>query len=109
MAVAYVPAKVRAPDWVLVLCEDCGRPFHLSGRQGRSLRAEERSARCLPCRRVNGARVTQEHYDFWLDRFTLEEIAVMAEASWGPTASWPADWRAGFRFDPVMSDASTTL
>lgn len=78
-----------------MLCEDCGRPFHLSARQGRAIRAEKRSARCRLCRRVvKRQRVEVHHYRFWQARFTDEEIKEIAVCSWGELDTWVDDWRA---------------
>lgn len=93
-------ARARDEEWVLLFCEDCGRPFHLTARQGRAIRAEQRSARCRLCRRVTKVvSVRSEHYEFWLSRFTLGEIVEMAEWSWGDIDTWSDDWRTDIVFD----------
>lgn len=99
MSIATRPPRVE--DWVLLLCEGCGRPFHLSARQGRAIKQEKRSARCAACRRVNRRlRVRTSDYEFWLERFTEAEIVAIAEYSWGDRDTWPADWRGSLVFDP---------
>lgn len=88
-------ARPRDEEWVLVLCEDCGRPFHLSARQGRAIRAEKRSARCRLCRRVvKRQRVEVHHYRFWQARFTDAEIVEIAVCCWGELETWVPDWLA---------------
>lgn len=95
-------ARARDAEWVLLFCEDCGRPFHLTARQGRAIRAEKRSARCRACRRVTRTtEVRDEHYAYWLERFSLAEIVEMAEWSWGDVDTWTSSWRDGIVFrDP---------
>lgn len=92
-------SRARDNDWVLLFCEDCGQPFHLSARQGRAVRADKRSARCKLCRRISRKVTVQaEHYLFWMARFTDAELIELAEASWGDMQSWPDDWRGDIRF-----------
>lgn len=97
-------ARARDAEWVLLLCEDCGRPFHLTARQGRAIRAEKRSARCRSCRRVvKQVVVSSEHYEFWLSRFTMSELVEIAEWAWGDVDTWKPGWRDGIVFDDPPS------
>lgn len=96
---AVAASRKRDEQWVLLFCEDCGRPFHLTARQGRALRAEKRSARCKPCRRIERKlTVTEADYEFWLTRFTDDEICEIADASWGDPQTWDPGWRREFVF-----------
>lgn len=66
------------------MCADCGVPFELSARNTRIHRNRRTSPKCDPCR--DGARpprIMQAMRDYWLDRFTVEEIREMAAANWG--------------------------
>ena len=104
-----ITVTVRRATWVLILCTDCGRPFPLSDRAARNLRAGKRSGRCDRCREAEELVVTQEHYDFWLAQFTDAEITVMIQCSWGPPEDWTDEWRSGFRFPDPMEIAIPSL
>lgn len=61
-----------------VVCPGCGRKRELSSRQAR------RASRCALCRfPPKYERPTEREYRFWLERFSDEEILVMAEEMCG--------------------------
>lgn len=85
-------------------CEDCGHVFSVRPRQARAIRAGTRKQRCSFCRepREGGARnfrVTALERQYWLDRFSVEEIVEIAEFCWGPRSTWTEEWRDEFVFE----------
>ena len=72
---------VEAPK--LVTCRDCGGDFELSARRARDHRKAGTAPRCRPCREGHEApKVTQEMRDWWLERFTVDEISELAARMW---------------------------
>ena len=73
----YPTPTVEAP--VLVNCGECAGQFELSARRARIYRNEDTAPRCGECRSVRSqVVVTPALRRWWLDRYTLDEIRVMA-------------------------------
>jgi hypothetical protein len=73
-----VVERERPVDQItMIRCPSCGglRGIHL--RHSRSF-----SGKCYDCRRGRVIR-REEFYDFWIKRFTPQEIQDMARAMWG--------------------------
>jgi hypothetical protein len=62
----------------LVSCGDCGGSFELSARRARIYRNEGTAPRCADCRSAREPVVTPALRDYWLDRYTLDEIRELA-------------------------------
>jgi hypothetical protein len=64
---------------VLLTCGECGGAFELSARRARIYRNEGTFPRCGECRSTRShVNVTPAMRAYWLDRFTLDEIRVLA-------------------------------
>lgn len=68
---------------VTVRCIGCGDTSQITDRQYRRKLQEGRQHRCRLCRFVAVKPPTQAHHNYWLDRFTIEEIKAMGQAIWG--------------------------
>src|SRR4029079_7564622 len=74
---AVVEAAVR------VRCGECGGAFELSARNARVHRKRGSAPKCSRCRYgAKPPKVTQAMRDYWLERFTLDEIRELAAAMW---------------------------
>jgi len=66
-----------------VRCRDCGDEFELSARRARDHRNADTTPRCRRCRYgAKPPKVTQAMRDYWLERFTVDEIRELAGAMW---------------------------
>jgi hypothetical protein len=64
---------------VLVTCGECGGAVELSARRARIYRNEGTAPRCNECRSARSlVVVTSALRRWWLDRYTLDEIRLMA-------------------------------
>ena len=69
---------VVAEEVLVVRCPSCG------GLRGVHLRHLNRNGDvCLDCKRGRVIR-REQFYEFWLERFSAEDCAEMAQAIWGP-------------------------
>lgn len=84
-------------------CDVCGNEFGVKPRQARAIRAGTRKQTCTFCVGTGGGKrlipVKGIHRQFWLERFSMQEILEIAEAAWGPVADWTPEWREGFVFE----------
>lgn len=55
------------------------------------IRVGKASGMCLPCGKADGPpiRITPAMRRYWLDRYTLPEIILLAEGLYGPRRQWP--------------------
>jgi len=68
--------RVQAEALALVRCPSCG------GLRSISHRNRGTQARCKDCRKGHVVLKTRYH-NYWLERFSLEEIVEMGKAIWG--------------------------
>jgi hypothetical protein len=64
-----------------VVCGDCEYSFEISARREYDWRRKGRQPVCEPCRRPPKP-VTEEDRQWWLERFSLDEIRQIAVALW---------------------------
>lgn len=89
-------------------CSSCGHEYGVHARQARALRAGTREPLCSFCRRPGDGpfrrqfRVTEADRQFWLERFTAEEILDIAVKCWGPVGEWTDDWKSEFVFEAAL-------
>ena len=73
----------RTSITVVVRCTRCGDIETISDRQ---LRRKQRTGRphlCSLCKEIRVKPPTEQHFNYWLNRYTIEEIKEMAQAIWG--------------------------
>lgn len=75
--------KPRPSVLVDVRCSQCGDVERISERWYRTKQAQGTAHRCRLCRSVHVRQPTSAHYNYWLERYTLEEIQDLARAIWG--------------------------
>lgn len=63
-----------------VNCTCCGDARFVSDRHARALGEGKFSGMCPDCRKRPRVRVTQQYRNYWLDRFTMDEIREMGGA-----------------------------
>ena len=80
--------KVEATGQMLVACSSCHGPYAVSPRTIRDMRVKNRLPVCPHCRCGTPINVSPDDLVFWLDRFTIQEIVVLAEEIWGPRHKW---------------------
>lgn len=69
---------------VTVRCPECGDTREITARQLRRTRQDGRQPLCNICLHSDPRTPpTQEHYDYWLERFTIEEIREIGTMIWG--------------------------
>jgi hypothetical protein len=76
-----MPTTIEAP--VTLTCSECSDPFTLSARRARDWR--DRQPVCMECRRARReiTEVERERLrQWWLDRFTREELEEIGQALW---------------------------
>lgn len=66
-----------------VRCEGCGDLITISDRQQRRRVREQRVILCSLCRAIKVKPPTQAHYNYWLDRYSIDEIKALAATIWG--------------------------
>lgn len=76
-------SRPRASRVVTVRCDLCGGPQEITDRQYRRRQQEGRPYHCSLCRRTTVHPPNQTHKNFWLNRFSQDEINEMARAIWG--------------------------
>lgn len=76
-------AKPRASTLVNIRCEECGDIDRITDRQYRRKLYEGRPHVCRICRVTTVRKPTTADYDYWLDRYSLDEIKDIAQAIWG--------------------------
>jgi NAD-dependent SIR2 family protein deacetylase len=69
---------------VEVTCAECGDRWEVSERRERAVRAEGTVPICPDCRRRPRPRPGPADYRFWTDRFSMDEIRLLAAALFGP-------------------------
>lgn len=76
--VEFLQQQKALDEIVMVRCPSCG------GLRGIHLRNTRRhySGKCFDCKRGRVIR-REEFYDFWMQRFTAQEIQIMGKAIWG--------------------------
>lgn len=84
---------------VEVECDACGIDFVLSARNHRNHVRRGTSPRCGECRHGRAPREGPDEEDrrFWRERFSIEEICMLAWAIWPERASvrCPGSWTEG--------------
>lgn len=76
--VSIPPKKLRREEpFEVVRCARCQGLHTVSARHAR------RKTMCRACSHGRTPTHIQEYYDFWLERFSMDEIVVMAVAIWG--------------------------
>lgn len=70
-------------ETVTVKCPQCGDPREISVRQRRRLVNSGKSFKCHICRTMQDPVVTQEHLDWWRNRYPMWWIKETAEMIWG--------------------------
>lgn len=80
---AVAAHKPRPIVLVDVRCTQCGDVERISERWFRTKVAKGQAHRCRLCRSVRAPKPTQAHYNYWLDRYTIEEIQELGRAIWG--------------------------
>lgn len=82
MPVAAAP-KSRPSVLVDVRCTQCGDVERISERWHRTKLVQGAPHRCRLCRSVRVRKPGPAHYNYWLERYTIEEIQELARAIWG--------------------------
>jgi hypothetical protein len=83
------PYKDRPNPKVSVECPHCEEPRDVTQRTARRIRSGELSGLCDACRYGGaGVVVTDTLRQWWLDRFTLNEIFVLAAGLASPESEW---------------------
>lgn len=75
---------------MIVACStpDCNQKYEVAARTLRDMRVKGRLPVCPYCRDGIPIAATEADRCFWIDRFTIWEIVVMAEALWGTREDW---------------------
>ncbi len=89
MAIAPPASSSRAPlrrsRYVEVTCAKCGLGWEVSDRRERAIRAEGTTPICPDCRWPRKRlRPGPADYAFWTERFSTDEIRLLAAALFGP-------------------------
>lgn len=104
--VVVLPLVAPVEPLMPFFCDLCGHEFGVKPRQARAINAGTRKCRCSFCRTDDGAprefKVTSAERQFWLQRFSLEEIVGIAELCWGPVRDWDESWKAEFVFETAL-------
>jgi hypothetical protein len=69
-----------------VKCPSCDVPRRVTARTERRIRSGENSGWCDHCRYQTEPKVTEELKQWWLERYTLDEIQVLGRALATPAA-----------------------
>lgn len=72
-----IAAQVKVP------CARCGDTIMMTDRQQRRKQQEGRPNFCPLCRSVKVKPPTQSDFNYWLQRFSMDEIREMGRAIWG--------------------------
>lgn len=101
--------RLRAVEpLVPFFCSSCGHEYGVHSRQARALKAGTREPLCSFCRTPGDGpyrrqfKVTEADRQFWLDRFTIMEIRIIAETCWGPVDEWTDGWKDEFVFEAAL-------
>lgn len=76
-------SRPRLAATVKVRCATCGDIDTVTDRQYRRKQQQGRVHICRLCRLTPVKPPNQSHYNYWLQRFTMEEIREMGRAIWG--------------------------
>lgn len=75
--------RLRPNATVRVSCVRCDDVYVITDRQRRRKLSEGRPHICSLCRAVRAPKPTPAYYNYWLQRYSMEEIRAMAAAIWG--------------------------
>jgi hypothetical protein len=82
------PYKARPNRPVMVECPKCAQTRDVTQRTALRIRNGETTGLCEVCRLTDPVEVTDELRQWWLDRFTLNEIFVLAAGLASPESEW---------------------
>lgn len=68
---------------ISVRCTRCGDIDTISDRQQRRKLQNGRPHLCSLCREIKVKPPTEQHFNYWLNRYSIEQIREMAAAIWG--------------------------